>query len=302
MGPSALGPESRRQVPSADSVSCRPPHMTQSLEAAGNASRRKRKPPETPQTFRRIALRYIISGQDAYWFWYHAGVEARARYRAANVTSLDGVAHTAHQLEAFDLSQLEGLLDPPAKLVEDAFYGASGFSTPGGRARTPPPGRSTPAARRHVLVPGTTDGRILQDYDRFRWHGPVPPGALVVILPGIAVCSPEFCLLQLVLVLQPIEFIRWTSALCASYRIGKRGIEECEPVTSVARIEAFLTLCPGHRGVASCRRLLAHVRDGARSPKEIELHLLMALPPGMGGYGLGGDVLNWCLDLGERRG
>ena len=52
-------------------------------------------------------MRYIISCQDAYWFWYHAGASARARFRAADISNLEDVAHTAHQLEGFDLSKLE---------------------------------------------------------------------------------------------------------------------------------------------------------------------------------------------------
>lgn len=244
-------------------------------------------------------MRYIISCQDAYWFWYHAGASARARFRAADISNLEDVAHTAHQLEGFDLSKLEGLLDPPPRLASALSSRAS--ARPGTKGRTQPAIRAQPT-RRHVLVPGTTDGRPLQGYDRYRWHGPVPSGTLAVILPGVAVCSPEFCLLQLALRLQPIEFARWATALCASYRIGERGIEECEPVTSVRRIEDFLTWNPGHRGVAACRKLLPYLRDGARSPKEVELHLLLALPSSLGGYGLGGDVLNWRLDLGSGAG
>lgn len=128
----------------------------------------------------------------------------------------------------------------------------------------------------------------------------MPEGSLLVAGNGILVCSPEFSLVQLASALPPTEFIRWACALCASYRIGERGIEECEPVTSVARVGAFLEGCYGHRGAGRCRRLLRYVRDGARSPKEVELHLLLGLPARLGGYGLGGDVLNWRLDLGAE--
>lgn len=225
-------------------------------------------------------MRYIASHEDAYWYWYHAGAEGRQRLRPARVTNLDGVARTGHELGEFDLSSLEAFLDPPPWL-ESAGERAAG-------------------ARRHVLVPQGTDGRALRRFVRHRWNGMLPEGALVVVSPGIAVCSPEFSLVQLASALPPAEYVRWACALCASYRIGERGIEEREPITSVARVGVFLEGCYGHRGAGRCRRLLRYVRDGARSPKEVELHLLLALPAGLGGYGLEGDVLNWRLDLGAE--
>ena len=85
-------------------------------------------------------------------------------------------------------------------------------------------------------------------------------------------------------------------ALFARYYIGEKGRVEREPVTTLTRVEAFLDACHGHRGVGRCRQLLRMARDNARSPKEIELHLLLALPAEIGGYGLGGDVLNYRVD------
>lgn len=225
-------------------------------------------------------MRCVISHRSAYWLWYNLGREGLDAKRPANSRSLAETASTLGQLNRFDIGGISKLLVPPSALqLSDAAGAAS--------------------TNRDVLVPRGADGHATKGFRRHRHKGDVPAGSLLMVGNGIAACSPEFCLVQLAAELDPAEFVRWATALCACYRVGEKGVEGCLPVTSVERIRSFLDACAGYRGAKRCRRLLWLVRDGARSPKEVELHLLLALPASMGGYGLGGDVLNWRIELGE---
>lgn len=221
-------------------------------------------------------MHYVISHQDAYWLWYNAGPDYLRSCRRSTLTTLDGAAGKARDLARFDLSPIATALVPPPELLEKAIVDLE---------------------TRHALVPTGTDGRQAKGFARHRWKGKVPKGSLVVVGQGILACSPELCLMQLSRELSTIEFMRWAMALCGCYHLEQGKAKEREPVTSVARITAMLDGCSGHWGSRSCRQALRYMRDGARSPKEIELYLMLCLPSEMGGYGLDGSVLNWRRDL-----
>lgn len=223
-------------------------------------------------------MRYVISNQDAFWFCCQAGPTRLATFRRSADRSLEDAASRARDLKGFDLSSLPYALTPPQRLLDEAKISASDLP-------------------RHVLVPEEADGHVARGYRLHRWHGELPEGALLEVGPDILVCSPEFCLFQLASTLSGAEFLRCVMALCARYVAGERKLEKREPVTTVERVRAFVEGCRGHRGYSKCRGLLRYARDNARSPKEIELHLLMTLPASMGGYGLSGDVLNYKVDL-----
>lgn len=162
--------------------------------------------------------------------------------------------------------------------------------------RLAPPAKaaySAASARPHdVLVPHKAGGGFGGAYLRHRWDGDLPEGALLDLGGGVYTSSPELCVLQLAGDLDDVQLVRYAMALCAEYRTGREKVERHPAITSLARIERLLDGCSSRRGVVRCRRLMRLARDGSRSPKETELHLLLTLPAEMGGYGLVGDELN----------
>lgn len=158
-----------------------------------------------------------------------------------------------------------------------------------------------------VLV-GKAAGRRTSDYVRSHLcRRPLPAGSFVRIpLRGLGtVCctSPELTFVQLSVTHPLLEAVYIGYALCSSYRvdacaeggIAPRELDD-EPLTSVARIEAFLSRVKGSYGVAKARRALAYVRDGSISPTESAMAMALSMPSSLGGFDAG-DVL-----LGENAG
>ena len=111
----------------------------------------------------------------------------------------------------------------------------------------------------------------------------------------LGVVSPEVLFLQMAAQLSLIELVRLGYELCGSYTLPMaqpnyagtpRGFCRRSPLTSVAKLNEHITLCCNSRYVKNTRAALRYVVDGAASPKETELCMLMVLPRKMGGYGL----------------
>lgn len=91
--------------------------------------------------------------------------------------------------------------------------------------------------------------------------------------------------------------------LCGGYAFAVDGslLQRRSPLTTcddLARACAWFT---GHPGVARNKRLLPFVREGARSPMEVRLVLLLCLPMRFGGYGLPWPELNASVSVGDGR-
>ncbi|MBR1829658.1 MAG: hypothetical protein IJ781_09155 [Atopobiaceae bacterium] len=88
-------------------------------------------------------------------------------------------------------------------------------------------------------------------------------------------------------------------ALCASYTLDPKTekVRGREPITSVERLSCFLKGASGIHGVARARRALRQVADGAESPQEINMFLMMSLQPALGGRGIDGLKLNYVIDV-----
>lgn len=133
----------------------------------------------------------------------------------------------------------------------------------------------------------------------------LPDGALVETIPGIFSCSPEFSLLQLAARKGSVEAARAAYELCGVFSLpisvgGERDLVRTPPCTSAARIAGFCKRATGLSGVKPIRGILPYVLDGAASPREADLALLLFLPRSHGGYGLRPGVLNMPFSTGRR--
>ena len=113
------------------------------------------------------------------------------------------------------------------------------------------------------------------------------------------VTSPELTFVQLAAELDVAGAAYVGMALCSSFRLEELDVSGTvrrrppdEPLTTVARIGAFLRRAGGLRGVAKARRALQYVRDGALSPPEAGIALVAEMRPGLGGHSLGEVSLN----------
>lgn len=90
--------------------------------------------------------------------------------------------------------------------------------------------------------------------------------------------------------------------LCGHYRLtntsSRRPFESREalygqrPLTSVNRIKRLVDQIDGVGGIKNARRALTYMANGAASPMESVLYLLLCLPRSLGGYGIPAPILN----------
>jgi hypothetical protein len=132
----------------------------------------------------------------------------------------------------------------------------------------------------------------------------VPKDAFSPAGEGSFVASPEFCFLQMASVLDFSSTVMLGMELCGFYSIdptdedgfAKRGVA----LTSVEHIRAFLAENKGLRGHRAAETALSYVSDGAASPMETAIYLLLCLPYKRGGYGLARPMLNYPIKLGAQ--
>ncbi len=224
-------------------------------------------------------MRYYAAFAESFYYAYVRGPKAFSNAMSATVTSFEDSVSRASDMQLIDLSA----------------YGVN----------TPPlegPGSLGPewGGLHHVLVTRTANRRLSGTVCRHCWSSPVPPKSFVLIGPGIYMSTPEFTFLQLARVLSPIDLILVGCTLCASYFIDPTTsrVTKRTPITSTKRIAQFLDHAANIRGVCAARAALSHVADGAESPQEVNLFLMMSLPPALGGNGVGELMLNYDIPVG----
>ena len=123
-----------------------------------------------------------------------------------------------------------------------------------------------------------------------------PPGSFLALSEEVGCCSPELLLISIASVLSDVELMLLGLELCGKFSIDRqseRGFSSHKPFTSAAQCRKFCSKAAHMRGASRVRRLLKYVRDGAESPREAKVFLLLTLPMRLGGYGLPEPVLNF---------
>lgn len=125
----------------------------------------------------------------------------------------------------------------------------------------------------------------------------LPEGALCSAGEGVLAVSPELYVLLRSRVLSAGALAVMVSQLCSRYSPRLDDPEgraiQCEPVTTVARIQEFAERCDGlWFSRAGVMRVLACVADRSRSPMETALNVALCLPESGGGFGLPRPELN----------
>lgn len=112
---------------------------------------------------------------------------------------------------------------------------------------------------------------------------------------GLYAASPELCFVQLAQQLSFHELVRAGNVLCGCFFIRPDGtgtLGSRNSLTSKRRIEAFLKRNPGITGAKKARQALRWVVEGAASPPEAFLAMVLGLPFRRGGFQLEGAKVN----------
>lgn len=128
-----------------------------------------------------------------------------------------------------------------------------------------------------------------------------PPGSFVELSKGIYVDSPELSFVRMAKVLPVSAAIAYGCELCGTY--AKAGLEAGfrarAAVTNARRLESYVERADGIAGVKAARYAVRHVVDGAASPMEAVVYLLLCLPWSKGGYSVPKPVMNARVVLGK---
>ena len=141
--------------------------------------------------------------------------------------------------------------------------------------------------------------------------GSYPAGSFFELEEGIMVTCPELTFLQMARFLSEELLILYGYELCGyfAHGMGEYGFCNCPALTTISRIKAYLDRLESLRasqgegmpwGLRNARAALAHVRDGAASPEEAVLSILITTPRRMGGYGLPPARMNARVRLGSE--
>lgn len=152
-----------------------------------------------------------------------------------------------------------------------------------------------------LLVPGSLRRQSRNVLPRV-WSGPTPSGSFWHVRGGLYLCSPEFLAVLIVERMGIYQLVEHLYELCGTYSVDPTSgkLFQHEPLASVSSIRSFIELMPGERGVGQVRRALTYVRDGAASPRETLLAMMLALPTRMGGFGLPAIRLNYRIEPPEN--
>ena len=120
-----------------------------------------------------------------------------------------------------------------------------------------------------------------------------PSGSFLKVSKDVVVCSPEFCFLQMAVQLELPQLIMLGYEFCGMYTVPSAGnMMKRDAITTVQRILAFVNKMPGVPGHKKAVRALCHIQNGAASPMETRLTMLLTMPYRFGGYGLPSPELN----------
>ena len=154
----------------------------------------------------------------------------------------------------------------------------------------------------YLLSPNVQGRRRVNNVRVRSCSAELPSDAFWQLGDRVLVPKPEFTFLLLAKYLDLANLIMVGMELCGYYRLGgtssnalfasKSTMYGCQPLTSSVLLARFLERAKGFPGAKKAARACRYLEQGAASPMESVLYLLLCLPPMLGGYGLVRPILN----------
>lgn len=152
----------------------------------------------------------------------------------------------------------------------------------------------------HLLVASDTARR---DSRRVRCHvcrTPLPEDAFALWSHDVYLSSPAFCFLQMAESLSIPRLILLGCELCGTYRPSSdpdAPLKTRKPLASAANLTSFIDRMAAPWPTQRARVALAWVVDGAASPLEGVVVILLCLPRKHGGYALPKPHINYRIEI-----
>lgn len=127
----------------------------------------------------------------------------------------------------------------------------------------------------------------------------LPDHSVVDVGEGFLMSSPEFCFLQMASRMSLARLMQLCFEMCGTYAAvdGAAAQKRPVPLTSVAKLQAFVLASLHVPGRAKALRALRYCMDGSAFPMETVLALMLCLPYGLGGYGIERPSLNYHVGV-----
>ena len=94
----------------------------------------------------------------------------------------------------------------------------------------------------------------------------------------------------------PIALLELGYELCGTYQSWRTGVAVdygVSPLSSVRALSDYVSRNPSINGARKARRIIRYLADGSASPRETKQALVLGLPMGYGGHGLGIPRMNF---------
>ncbi len=156
----------------------------------------------------------------------------------------------------------------------------------------------------HVLVSTRADLRKRKTVVSHLQKAEMPGYSFCKLSDGIYIASPELAFVQSATTMSRFDLLYLGYSLCASFatdRYSPTGTTDAKPVTNAQQIRLFAKRAKGLHGVGEAELLSRYIIDGAASPTEIMLAMVLSLPTKMGGFGLPLPQLNVEFELDSNR-
>ena len=132
--------------------------------------------------------------------------------------------------------------------------------------------------------------------------GSLPENSFIQLGRNVAIASPELCFLRASNCLSFPTLVVFACDLCAIYSHSLSdhfGLQSRTPVTSVAKIKAFLDNVKNVKGIKTAKAAIQYVLENSNSPMESKLAAISQLPINRGGFRLLKPDLNSRVKLSE---
>ena len=155
----------------------------------------------------------------------------------------------------------------------------------------------------NLLVGHQRDRRNSASVSSFCFEGRLPPKSILRYDEGVYVASPNFNLLLQSSQLHLVQLAQMLGRYWGTYssEVDRDGFPiERAPLTTELELAHYLRGLKGLHGLTRLREAMRHTCASAASPQEVNLQLLLCLPPACNGYALRKPTMNRKIDLGAR--
>lgn len=146
------------------------------------------------------------------------------------------------------------------------------------------------------LTPKPIKRNDLKTSQQFIYSHLLPARSVVKLTTEVYCLAPFMVYVMLSNHVDLVTLLRLGMRMCATFSDWNgRVIYNTPQIATVSHLNQALDLCSGMNGIKKARRCISYIANGAASPAEESLYLLLCLPQMLGGCALSNAVLNMPL-------